>query len=98
MMKREEHLLAIAAEECAEVAQRCSKALRFGMGEIQPGQSLTNRERIQQEYSDLASALEMLGIYALGSQMNAKREKVEMFLRYSESLGTLTPEPIEESR
>ena len=29
-MTREEHLLTIVAEECAEVAQRATKALRFG--------------------------------------------------------------------
>jgi hypothetical protein len=39
-MTRDEHLMTIAMEECAEVAQRVSKAVRFGMEEIQPGQPL----------------------------------------------------------
>jgi len=34
-MNRMEHLLAVLAEECAEVAQRCSKAQRFGMHQKQ---------------------------------------------------------------
>jgi hypothetical protein len=92
-MNRQEHLMTIAMEECAEVAQRISKALRFGMEEVQPGQGLTNRDRIRQEYSDLASALEMLGIGApLGKWMDEKRAKVETFLRYSEQCGTLKGE------
>lgn len=47
-MKRHEHLLSILAEECCEVGQRVSKALRFGLDEVQPGQDLSNAERIKQ--------------------------------------------------
>lgn len=89
-MNRTEHLLIIAMEECNEVAQRCSKALRFGLEEVQPGQDLTNIQRIRQEYSDLAAVLEMLGVGApLGRDMDGKRAKVEKFLAYSADLGTL---------
>ncbi len=35
-MNRRDHLLDILAEECAEVAIRVSKALRFGLDEV-PG-------------------------------------------------------------
>jgi len=100
-MTRDEHLLTIAAEECAELAQRLSKALRFGMDEVQPGQPLSNRERIIEEYTDLIAALEMLGIWTLDrAQIDAKHRKVERFLRYSEQCGTLSggaaPAPGEE--
>jgi hypothetical protein len=89
--REEEHLLTIAAEEAVEVAQRLSKALRAGGGSA--GQPLTNRERIRQEYSELAAVLEMVGIGApLGTAMDAKRIKVEQFLRYSAECGTLTEE------
>lgn len=98
-MTRQEHLLTIAIEECNEVAQRLSKALRFGLEEIQPGQQLTNRERIRYEYSDLAAVLEMLDPATNGAGgkihppngmfMDRKREKVETFLTYSEQCGTL---------
>ena len=102
-MTRTEHLLVIAIEECHEVAQRLSKALRFGMMEIQPGQPLTNRERIRYEYSDLAAVLEMIDPATdgaggrihppSGSAMDAKREKVEHFLKYSAECGTLSDDP-----
>ena len=45
-MTREEHLLTIVAEECNEVAQRATKALRFSLEEIEPGQEFSNRERL----------------------------------------------------
>ena len=54
-IKRE--LLTILAEECCEVGQRVSKALRFGIDEIQPGQDLTNAERIMQEVGDIQAVL-----------------------------------------
>ena len=98
-MNRLEHLLTIGGEECNEIGQRFSKAARFGMLEIQPGQSLTNRERILGEFADLCGALELMtpgatidGLVAvLRPQIDAKKAKVEKFLLYSEKCGTLTP-------
>ena len=93
-MNRTEHLLMILAEECAEVAQRVSKALRFGLDEVQPGQQLTNEQRIWGEMNDLAGVGEML-IAARGAggfcrdAVEAKKAKVERYLSYSAECGTL---------
>ena len=95
-MTRTEHLLVILAEECNEVAQRCAKALRFGLREIEPGQRLTNADRIMQEYADLMALVDMLvedqslphGHLTLAIQQ--KRAKVKRFLNYSEECGTLS--------
>lgn len=101
-MTREEHLQVIGMEECDEISQRLSKALRFGLMEVQPGQSLTNLERIRYEYSHLAAVLEMIappspsggGIHPPnGRWMDEKRAKVEQFLAYSAECGTLTSSP-----
>lgn len=97
-MNRREHLLTILGEEGVEVSQRCSKALRFGLGEIQPGQELTNAERIRGEYIDLLAVTRMLveegAIEPVTdadlSAMEEKRQKVEKFLAYSRKCGTLT--------
>lgn len=93
-MTRDEHLYSIAAEEAVEVAQRCTKALRFGGDEVQPGQAFDNRYRILQEFADLVGALEMLGfnlgVTQLRWQVNEKKAKIERFLRYSKECGTLT--------
>lgn len=59
-MKRIEHLLFIIAEECAEVAQRASKAARFGLDEVQPGQDHDNMLRLWLEFNDLYAAMQML--------------------------------------
>jgi hypothetical protein len=94
-MTRQEHLLLIGMEECSEVAQRLSKALRFGMEEIQPGQSLTNRERIQVEWNDLVAMMRMAGIKTASiAAINAKQAKVEAFLTYSGECGTLSDSSI----
>lgn len=96
-MTRTEHLLTILAEECAEVAQRVSKAIRFGLTEVQPGQPLTNAKRIEHEMLDLLAAWNMLaregafpdacGPNEAAVRMEAKAEKVERFLAFSAGRG-----------
>jgi hypothetical protein len=95
-MTRNEHLLIVLMEECAEVQQRVSKALRFGLDEIQPGESYTNRYRIAIEIADLLATMEMIGTDGwidASTQQNLildKKSKVEHFLIYSKEQGTLT--------
>ncbi|RDT14077.1 hypothetical protein, partial [Escherichia coli] len=48
-----QYLLDVLSEECNEIAVRASKAIRFGLDEIQPGQSLTNAQRLALELDDL---------------------------------------------
>jgi NTP pyrophosphatase (non-canonical NTP hydrolase) len=101
-MTRTEHLIAIVAEECAEVAQRCTKALRFGLLEIQPGQPLTNAQRISQEYGDLVAALILLQRECPGNfagptdeALEEKRQKIEHYLKYSSVVGCLERSGVE---
>lgn len=88
--------MTIAMEECAEVAQRLSKALRFGMEEAQPietgGDGITNnRDRIWNEWCHLVTLMRMLEIPCASiAAMEMKRRNVERFLAYSESCGTLS--------
>lgn len=94
-MNRQEHLLSCLAEECTEVGQRVSKALRFGLAEVQPGQSLTNAERIMEEFTDLVSVVEMLIAEGVlqdrlsPERVEAKQTKIEKFLAYAASVGAL---------
>jgi len=97
-MNRQEHLLTIVGEEAIEVAHRASKALRFGLLEIEPGQDLTNAQRLMGEFCDLIAALEMLNdetrmqlVLVDRPAFEAKKIKVEKFLAYSRELGTLQP-------
>ena len=99
-MNRLEHLLTILGEECNEVAVRCSKAKRFGLLEVQPGQTLTNAQRIMAEVQDVYAALEMLSqMGALDTMadfpaIDQKIDKVEKFLLYSRECGTLDQGPV----
>lgn len=53
MLTIQQYRLLKLAEECAEVAQRCSKQIQFGADEVQPGQILSNAERLRDELLDL---------------------------------------------
>jgi NTP pyrophosphatase (non-canonical NTP hydrolase) len=95
-MNRAEHLLSCLAEECAEVAQRATKAQRFGVLEVQPEQDENNWERLVAEYNDLVAVLGMLatetGLAARidPALVQAKRAKVAKYMAYAESQGALT--------
>lgn len=57
---REREVLTILVEECAEVQQRATKALRFGIAEVQPGQPCTNAQRLAAEVGDMLEMVEIL--------------------------------------
>lgn len=99
-MNRREHLMTTTAEEAMEVGHRVTKAMRFGMSEVQPGQRLTNAERVVDEFHDLFVMMEMLreeGHIPLHLQFIpstektiAKREKVNRLMAtISAEQGTL---------
>lgn len=86
---REREILTILIEECAEVQQRATKLLRFGRDEVQPGQPLSNMERLSQEFGDLqaiATMAEDAGLVSrdiAGKQAPIKFEKLERFMQTS---------------
>ena len=95
-MNRQEHLLLILEEECIETAQRVSKALRFSLEEVQPGQELSNADRLIYEFNDIVAMMEMLHDEGLIKDFHdplaiiKKKSKVEKFLKLSKEHGTLT--------
>lgn len=80
-------LLTILIEEAAEVQQRATKMLRFGIHEVQPGQHLTNAERLSDEIGDLSAMIEMakaLGMInpnRVTQQVHLKRVKLKIFMQ-----------------
>lgn len=60
MLSMNDHHLIKLMEECAEVVQRASKQLLFGRNEVQPGQLLTNSQRLRQEIIDVMISVHFL--------------------------------------
>ena len=96
-MNRGEHLLTCLGEECNEVGQRVSKALRFGLNEVQPGQEATNAQRITAELKDLwavAIACAQAGLIPFPqpsiAEVERKKEKIERFMAISREQGVLS--------
>jgi translation elongation factor EF-G len=97
----EDHILTMIAEECAEVAQRATKILRFGMSEVQPGHDMNNAARLMQEFADLATVVRKLANnnavfskeYKNYEQTERwaeqKGKKIKKFLEYSRQQGRL---------
>ena len=95
-MNKKEHLLSCLAEECAEVAHRASKALRFGLDDVAPGQELTNAQQIRQELDDLSVIVQMICNEGMINpwhdveHMRRKQAKVERYMGYAQERGTLS--------
>ena len=85
---REREILNILIEECAEVQQRVTKALRFGLDEIQEGQALTNAERIAIEVGDLQEMLHMclnegiLNMHYMDMGQLSKRRQLAKYMQH----------------
>jgi hypothetical protein len=95
-----QYLLAQLSEECNEVAQRCIKAIRFGLDETEPGQGNDNRTRIEFEIVDMIGVIELLmergalDISILSGELhrddiNMKKAKVRKYMDYARSLRQL---------
>lgn len=96
MMTRQQHALLKLAEEASEVAERALKAMQFGLDEVEPGQPLSNRERLEYEIRDVMSVtvllvrLKMVATVEFSSMeehVRAKLEKIERYYQLSQSLG-----------
>lgn len=104
-MTEQELLFVIGMEECDEISQRLSKALRFGLDQIQedPGdkpeqnpERLDNRERIRREFVDLVAVLRMISpdlTVAFAEEIKAKQEKIRTYFARSRAAGHETPAP-----
>jgi|TARA_R110000796_G_C14262349_1_gene400149 NTP pyrophosphatase (non-canonical NTP hydrolase) len=92
-MTNEQHLLTILAEECAEVGQRATKAIRFGLEDpagAQPGFS-SNKKRLLEEINDLLAVVNLLfgEDYINNNQQKLKKIKIEKYTQLSKKLGQL---------
>lgn len=107
MLTTIEYLSQLVQEECNEIAQRASKLSRFGKDEIQEGQTLTNYQRLEEEYNDL-DVVKCLLAYACGEVSpreitgihpmiwKKKCDKINRYTALSYSRGVISAETMRE--
>lgn len=93
-MNTTEHLLTKLIEECSEVIKDASKALIFGLDDHEPGQNLTNREKLTIETSEVIASIEMLEASDLIGcpvleVIEDKKRRVIKWMNYAREKGTL---------
>lgn len=97
-MNATEHLLTCLAEEGAEIAQDCAKALRFGLSDrnVLNPTGPTNAERIVDELNNLMGVVNMLcnrgalpHDWQDAEKQRAKVSKVSKFMGYAREQGAL---------
>lgn len=82
--ERQEEIMLICQEECAEVTQAISKVFRFGIDGEHNG--ATNRERLEEEVGDLLCMIEMMteeGIIDAGAVAKAGQAKRAKLAQWS---------------
>lgn len=98
MMNKNQHLLDILSEECAEVIKEVSKALRFGTEDFYPGDpnEETNATLISREFIEAIAVRNMLveaGVLTIPEDAyeigEAKKARVLEYLEYSRKAGML---------
>ncbi|MGM0218146.1 hypothetical protein [Enterococcus sp. AZ126] len=98
-MQKNEYLALVAMEECAEIQQALSKAIRFGFDDHHPSRAdETNEEQLLTEFYQLTAMIEELhkqGIISGFTQEKIKQvkqdkiEKVYKYMDYSAEKGLL---------
>ncbi|EOI03041.1 hypothetical protein UAY_00788 [Enterococcus moraviensis ATCC BAA-383] len=98
-MRKNEYLALVAMEECAEIQQALSKALRFGFDDHHPSRAdETNEEQLLTEFYQLTAMIEEMqnrGIIAGFAQdkieqvKQNKIEKVYKYMEYSKANGLI---------
>ena len=84
MNDKEQEILLITQEECAEVTQAISKVFRFGFDSTHKG--LNNREHLEEEVGDLMCMIKILidsGIVSEAAVLSAKAEKLNKLMNWS---------------
>lgn len=85
MNKKEQEILLIAQEECAEVTQAISKVFRFGLDASYLDK--TNLERLTEEVGDLHCMIELMvesGLIDRLQLFNASSIKKQKLLKWSQ--------------
>lgn len=86
MQNKDEEILAIAQEECAEVIQAISKIFRFGYLARHPNENLSNRQRLEEEIGDLQCMISLMLEYGIVTEeglMRAEAKKFEKLKKWS---------------
>lgn len=88
-MNKQQYLLVVVAEECSEITYRACKSLRFGLSDIQPGQTEKNKRLLERELADLLATAELAGLTIREEDKAAKIRKLKKYMKYSREKGIL---------
>lgn len=86
---REREILTLTIEECSEVIHAASKLIRFGRGDVTPGQELPNDVVLAHEVGDLTCLLQLAvdaGLIKAASVETGARTKRARLRVYTEHM------------
>lgn len=78
---KENEILHILQEECAEVIQAISKCFRFGINNINPNTNISNIKSLELEIGDMLAMIDLLKDYNIVHDENIEQAKQNKFIR-----------------
>lgn len=82
LKSKENEILLITQEECAEVTQAISKIFRFGLSAKHPERTFNNRHHLEEELGDLACMISLMVESGLVQESNiqlaAERKRMKL--------------------
>lgn len=96
-MNTVEYLLQSLGEELCETAQETSKCNRFGLLDVKPGGTLSNKARLELELSHVQAVIEVLQEEGVTLELDyeevaRKKFEIRRWMSYSYMKGTLQEE------
>jgi NTP pyrophosphatase (non-canonical NTP hydrolase) len=79
MKNKENEIMNILSEECAEVIQSISKCNRFGMDNLKPGKPKTNRQHLEDELGDVLAMIDIMLEYDIIDSNKLEEAKLNKF-------------------
>lgn len=87
---KEQEIMAIMQEECAECVQAVSKVFRFGWDSCHPDKTYNNREHLEEEVGDLLAMIDLMlenNLVTWAEVNKARRKKFEKLKKWSSIMG-----------
>lgn len=77
MNEKQKEVMLIAQEECAEVIQAISKVFRFGVDDVHPITSKSNKDSLEEETGDLLCMLQLMMEKGIISESNVQKASLQ---------------------
>jgi NTP pyrophosphatase (non-canonical NTP hydrolase) len=94
MSDKQNEVMLIAQEECAEVIQAISKVFRFGMDDVHPTTMKSNKDSLEEEVGDLLCMIQLMMENNIINENNVNKASTQKRLKLGKWSSIFNEEPV----